>query len=190
MCLSVDYGQRHQRELTAAAEVAKHFALPHLVLDLRTWGRLLTGSALTDPRMEVPQGHYADPSMKVTVVPNRNAVLLMAAAGVAMTDGCNHVLTAVHSGDHPIYPDCRPEFIESAARTMWFGTDRAVRLEAPFLHLDKAAIVRLGSELGAPMHLSWSCYEGDDVHCGQCGTCVERREAFSLAGIPDPTTYR
>lgn len=187
--LSVDYGQRHRRELDAAAAVAAHYGVHHAVIDLTGWGRLLTGSALTDPAVPVPHGHYAAPSMAATIVPNRNATLLCAAAGVALSWGCSRVLTAVHAGDHPVYPDCRPEFITALDIAVALGTDEQVRIDAPFVDVDKTEIARRAGRLGLPVALTWSCYEGGDVHCGQCGTCVERIEALTDAGVDDPTAY-
>lgn len=189
LAVSVDYGQRHRRELDAAARVAGHYRVEHLVLDFTGWGALLGGSALTDRSVEVPHGHYADPTMAVTVVPNRNATLLAAAAGVAAAHGCTHVVTAVHAGDHPVYPDCRPEFVDAARRTIELGTGEQVTLDAPFVHMSKTDIAALAGALGAPVGLTWSCYEGQSLHCGQCGTCVERIEAFRDAGVTDPTAY-
>lgn len=188
-CVSVDYGQRHARELQAASEVAAHYGVPHQVLDLSSWGRGLPGSALTDEGVEVPDGHYAASTMSVTVVPNRNAVLLMAAAGVALSQGMTHVVAAVHAGDHHVYPDCRPEFVTSARTTVELGTDGAVTLDAPFVRMSKTAIAARAHDLGLPVELTWSCYKGREQHCGTCGTCVERQEAFSEAGVPDPTGY-
>ncbi|TDC28489.1 7-cyano-7-deazaguanine synthase QueC [Micromonospora sp. 15K316] len=190
--ISVDYGQRHARELDAATAIADHYRIRHQLVDLTAVGRLLTGSALTDPTVAVPHGHYADESMRATVVPNRNAILLMVAVGVAATRNATAVATAVHAGDHPIYPDCRPEFITAADRcaraaTAGYGD---VTVTAPFVAMSKTGIAALGGRLGAPLHLSWSCYEGGAQHCGQCGTCVERRESFTDAGLTDPTTYR
>lgn len=190
LALSVDYGQRHIREMSAALDIAEHYGIQHEILDLRGWGRLLTGSALTDPAVDVPHGHYADESMKATIVPNRNATLLMAAAGVAISFGCDRVLTAVHAGDHPIYPDCRPGFIGDVNRAVRTGTDHAVSIVAPFVQWTKTDIARHADELGVPIQLTWSCYEGKAEHCGQCGTCVERIEALRDAGVEDPTPYR
>ena len=190
LALSINYGQRHRRELHAATRIADYYGVDHAILDLTSWGRLLTGSALTDPTIDVPHGHYADESMRVTVVPNRNATLLMAAAGIAQTRGCTHVLTAVHAGDHPIYPDCRPEFIDAANRAAQLGTDGAVTIEAPFATITKTDIAAWARNLAVPVELTWSCYEGGEIHCGRCGTCVERIEALTDAGITDPTPYR
>lgn len=189
VALSVDYGQRHVRELDAAHQIAAHFGVQHVALDLSSWGRHLYGSALTDDAVPVPHGHYAAQSMRATIVPNRNGTLLMAAVGVAIARGCQRVVTAVHAGDHPIYPDCRPEFIAALNNAIALGTQAEVQVEAPFSDRTKTQIVALGSELGAPLDLSWSCYEGGRLHCGRCGACTERREAFAQAGVPDPTAY-
>lgn len=189
LALSVDYGQRHAVELEAAAKVAAWYGVRHEVLDLTGWGKLLKGSALTDAAVAVPEGHYAAPSMAATVVPNRNATMLMAAVGVAEAIGAEQVITAVHSGDHAIYADCRPEFIEAANRTAQVATGNKVRIFAPFVHVSKTVIAEVGARLEAPLHLSWSCYQGGCIHCGACGTCFERREAFRDAGLVDPTDY-
>jgi 7-cyano-7-deazaguanine synthase len=188
--VSVNYGQRHVKELAAAENVADHFGVRHTVLDLTSLTPHLS-SVLTSENTVVPDGHYTEESMRATVVPNRNAIMLMCAAGVACSRGHSTVYTAVHAGDHFIYPDCRPEFIDSASMTAQLGTEGmgSVQIHAPFVHATKADIVGIGARNGAPFDLSWSCYKGGDVHCGRCGTCVERAEAFILAGIPDPTTY-
>lgn len=190
LALTVDYGQRHRRELDSARAIATYYSIDHLVLDLSSWGRLLTGSALTDSRVAVPHGHYAHESMKATVVPNRNATMLSAAAGVAQARGCDRVLTAVHFGDHPIYPDCRPQFIRALARATELATDGAVTIDAPYVGTLKTDIARTTGKLGLPVGLTWSCYEGGDLHCGRCGTCIERIEALHDAGVPDPTIYK
>jgi 7-cyano-7-deazaguanine synthase len=190
-CLAVDYGQRHHRELRAARAVAGHYGARFDVADLSGISRLLTGSALTDQNVPVPHGHYADTSMRATVVPNRNAILIMLAAGVAAARGAQYVATAVHAGDHPIYPDCRPEFITAADQATRAGTAGYgdVHVIAPFVQSTKAEIAATGARLGVPLHLTWSCYTGGAAHCGQCGTCTERAEAFEVAGLTDPTTY-
>lgn len=188
--LTVDYGQRHAREIRAAADVAAHYGVPHAIARLPGLAAVLSGSSQTDPAVAVPHGHYADPTMRVTVVPNRNMILLAVAAGAAIARGCGAVAYAAHAGDHAIYPDCRPEFADAldvALRLCHY--DGGVALERPFLGMSKADIARLGHELGVPFDLTWSCYEGRGVHCGRCGTCVERREAFVLAGVADPTVY-
>ncbi|QAY16200.1 Pre Qo pathway QueC-like protein [Arthrobacter phage Sonali] len=187
--LSVNYGQRHVKELDAARAIADHYGVPHLVLDMTSWGSLLSGSALTDPEVEVPEGHYAAPNMAITVVPNRNATMLMAAAGVAESLGAEVVLTAVHAGDHAVYPDCRPEFIAAASLAARLGTGGKVSIDAPFVGISKTDIANVGATLRAPFELTWSCYKGGENHCGACGTCVERREAFTDSGVTDPTIY-
>jgi 7-cyano-7-deazaguanine synthase len=142
----------------------------------------------------VPHGHYAAPNMAITVVPNRNAILLSISYGVAVAEGAEVVATGVHAGDHFVYPDCRPEFIKAfdemqKTAVEGFG-DGLLRLYAPFVEWSKADIVATGARLDVPYADTWSCYEGGEVHCGECGTCVERREAFQLAGVQDPTIYR
>ncbi|AKU45202.1 Pre Qo pathway QueC-like protein [Mycobacterium phage Godines] len=187
--LFVDYGQRHVVERTSSQLVAQHYGAAWSELDLRAFGASVN-SALTVMAREVPHGHYAEDNMVQTVVPNRNATLISAAAGIAASLGHDAVLTAVHVGDHAVYPDCRPEFVAAIDMATYAGC--GVHVVAPFQTGDKADIARLGGKLGVPYHLTWSCYEGglnDARHCGRCGTCVERAEAFAEAGVPDPTEY-
>ncbi|MBY6006095.1 7-cyano-7-deazaguanine synthase QueC [Salipiger bermudensis] len=188
--VSFDYGQRHSKELEFAAAAARRLEVPHHLIDMRTVGAALTGSALTDD-IDVPDGHYAEETMRITVVPNRNAIMLAIGFGVAAANGDDAVATAVHGGDHFIYPDCRPAFTQAfdAMQRMALDGYADVRLYTPFVNRTKADIVIEGAKYGAPFVETWSCYKGGDVHCGRCGTCVERREAFHLAGIADPTTY-
>lgn len=182
----VNYGQRHLRERKSAVEVALHYNVPLTELDLTSFGAAVA-SALTTPGAEVPHGHYAQANMAQTVVPNRNAVMLSAAAGIAKTQLASVVLTAVHAGDHPIYPDCRPDFIDALSIATSLGC--GVRILAPFVNWTKADIAKQAYHLQVPVHLTWSCYEGGNIHCGRCGTCVERAEAFHTARVPDPTFY-
>ncbi|MFV0473489.1 MAG: 7-cyano-7-deazaguanine synthase QueC [Pikeienuella sp.] len=188
--ISFDYGQRHRKELSCAAACAARLGAPHHVIDLRPVGAALTGSALTDA-VEVPDGHYAEETMKITVVPNRNAIMLAIAFGVAAANGDEAVATAIHGGDHFIYPDCRPGFAEAFGAMQRAALDgyAEIRLETPFIHRPKSDIVAEGARVGAPFAETWSCYKGGEIHCGRCGTCVERREAFDLAGVADPTPY-
>ncbi|AJE48066.1 7-cyano-7-deazaguanine synthase QueC [Celeribacter indicus] len=188
--VSFDYGQRHARELDHAARAAARLGVPHHLIDMRAIGAALTGSALTDD-IEVPDGHYAEETMRITVVPNRNAILLAVAYGIAAAEGDTAVATAVHGGDHFIYPDCRPAFTAAFAAMQEAALDgyATVTLLTPFVHRSKADIVAEGARLGTPFADTWSCYRGGARHCGRCGTCVERREAFALAGVPDPTVY-
>jgi 7-cyano-7-deazaguanine synthase len=188
--ISFDYGQRHRKELDYAALCAQRLGVPHDIIDLRSVGTVLTGSALTDD-VDVPDGHYAEDSMRVTVVPNRNAIMLTVAFGAAAARGTDAVATAVHGGDHFIYPDCRPAFTEAFETMQKHALDgyADVSLFTPFVHRSKADIVTEGARVDTPFAQTWSCYKGGDHHCGRCGTCVERREAFHLAGVADPTTY-
>lgn len=188
--VSFDYGQRHTKELDFAAACAKRLEVPHHVIDLRSVGATLTGSALTDD-LEVPDGHYEEESMKLTVVPNRNAIMLTVAYGIAAAQGDDAVATAVHGGDHFIYPDCRPAFTNAFDTMQRAALDgyADVALHVPFVYHSKADIVTKGARVNTPFDQTWSCYKGGDLQCGRCGTCVERREAFNLAGVPDPTVY-
>lgn len=189
--LNIDYGQRHRRELTSAIKVAALVPATLRYLDLSNLRPFLAGSALTDSRIEVPEGHYEAESMRATVVPNRNAILLSIAFGHALSLGGQTVAMAAHAGDHAIYPDCRPEFVlsfeEMMAEAVELGTVPVVL--APFLALKKHHIADLALALGVPVAETWSCYKGGAVHCGKCGTCTERREAFELIGVQDPTEY-
>ncbi len=187
--LSVDYGQRHRRELACAAGICADLGIPHAVADLSALGPLLSGSSLTSPEIPVAEGHYTHESMKSTVVPNRNMILLAVATGHALSTGARQVAYAAHRGDHTIYPDCRPEFADAMAAAMALADWEQVELARPFVDWSKEDIVRRGAELGVPFARTWSCYQGKERHCGRCGTCIERREAFDLAGIEDPTGY-
>ena len=188
--ISFDYGQRHSKEIDSAAACAKRLGVPHHVIDLRSVGASLTGSALTDD-VDVPDGHYAEETMRITVVPNRNAIMLTIAYGIAAANGDDHVATAVHGGDHFIYPDCRPAFTEAFDAMQKAALDgyADVTLYTPFVRRSKADIVTEGAKVNTPFAETWSCYKGGEIHCGRCGTCVERREAFHLAGVEDPTPY-
>ena len=189
--VSFDYGQRHAKELEFAARAATRLGVPHDVIDMRGIGAVLTGSALTQDDVDVPDGHYAEDTMRITVVPNRNAIMLTVAYGIAAAHGDNAVATAVHGGDHFIYPDCRPEFTRAFEVMQNQALDgyANVSLFTPFVEIPKADIVTIGARHNVPFGETWSCYKGGANHCGRCGTCVERREAFAIAGVDDPTTY-
>ncbi len=188
--VSFDYGQRHRKELEYAQRCAARLGVTHEVIDITDIGRRLTGSALTAGR-GVPDGHYAEETMRSTIVPNRNAILLTVAFGVAAVREAEAVAAAVHAGAHFIYPDCRPAFINAVATMQRLALDGVAQivLEAPFLTWRKVDIIRLGARLGVPFADTWSCYKGGRQHCGRCGTCVARREAFHVAGVEDPTPY-
>ena len=190
--LSVDYGQKHRVELDHARRTAKKFGLQHEIADLRGITQLISKSSLTSDQ-DVPDGHYAEDNMKQTVVPNRNSIMMNVAIGFAITIGAECVATAIHSGDHFIYPDCRPEFVETldalaVTANEGFLSDN-FHIFAPYVRIPKDAIAEIGHRLGVQWEDTWSCYKGGDKHCGSCGTCYERREAFTLAGVDDPTEY-
>lgn len=188
--VSFDYGQRHKKELGFAKLAAEKLKVPHHVLDIANVGRMLGGSALTDS-IDVPDGHYAEDNMKITIVPNRNAIMLAIAYGVAGARGADSVAAAVHGGDHFIYPDCRPGFIHAFEEMQNKALEgyAEISLYTPFLEKTKAQIVAEGARLKVDFADTWSCYKGAEIHCGRCGTCVERREAFHIAGVDDPTHY-
>jgi 7-cyano-7-deazaguanine synthase len=191
--LSFDYGQRHRRELACAEATARRLQVPHHLVDIAKVGGLLCGSALTDQAVAVPVGRYTDQSLRVTVVPNRNMILLAIATGMTIAHGATAVAFGAHAGKHPIYPDCGPDFVEgfhALAKVANRGFLPAeFQILAPFLRHSKADIVRLGAQLAVPYDQTWSCYVGGEMHCGRCGTCTERRESFLLAGVSDPTRY-
>lgn len=191
--VSIDYGQRHRKELQFAEECAKDLGADWALIDLTTLTKWLSGSSLTDPSVEVPHGHYTADSMKATVVPNRNAILLSIATGIAVARKADYVATAVHAGDHAVYPDCRSAFTDAFEHMAREGNegfiDPQFSIYTPYIEKGKHDIASIGGEIGVPYEKTWSCYEGGEVHCGQCGTCVERKEAFTLSGIPDPTIY-
>jgi len=194
--LSINYGQRHRWELVAAQRLCHALGVVHELVDLQVLRPLLAGSSQTDCTVPVPHGHYTDASMKATVVPNRNMLLLALAGAWAMSRKADAIAYAAHRGDHPVYPDCRPVFIAALREALTLADWHVVDLITPFAHLDKTAIVQRGAALGVPFAQTWSCYDPQTdpvtarpVHCGRCGTDVERQEAFALAGIPDPTEY-
>lgn len=193
VAISFDYGQRHRKELEFAAATAADLEAPWTLIDLHAAGltTVLTGSALTDETVTTPDGHYADESMKITVVPNRNAIMLSIACALAVTREAEAVAFGAHTGDHFIYPDCRPEFVRSFETMVNIAVEGLANIEilAPFLSMTKTDIVKLGHELHVPFERTWSCYKGGALHCGTCGTCFERREAFTLAQVADPTVY-
>lgn len=188
-CLSFDYGSKHNaREIPFAKLHADRHGIAHHVISLDFINRLFKSDLLKSGG-DIPEGHYAEQSMKQTVVPFRNGIMLSIAAGFTESIGGEAVVIAAHAGDHAIYPDCREPFMQAMAAAMGQGTYANIRLLRPFIAMDKAAIARRGAELGIDFAETWSCYKGGKIHCGTCGTCVERREAFLLAGLPDPTAY-
>ena len=188
-CLSFDYGAKHNhRELPMASWHAKKLEVPHTIIPMAFMNDFFKSDLLRSGG-PIPEGHYEAATMKQTVVPARNAIMLSIAAGFAESHRAEAVAYGAHSGDHAIYRDCREEFLNPMAQALREGTDSAIELLRPFVRMNKAAIVKEGLLLGVDYTHTWSCYKGGDIHCGTCGTCVERREAFLLANIIDPTEY-
>jgi len=188
-CLSFDYGAKHNaREIPFARLHAKRNGIRHEVIPLDFMNRLFKSDLLKSGG-DIPDGHYAEQTMKQTVVPFRNGIMLAIAAGYAESIGAEGLVIAAHSGDHAIYPDCREPFMQAMAAAMKAGTYAEIQLLRPFIATDKAGIAARGAALGVDFSETWSCYKGGMIHCGVCGTCVERREAFVVAGLPDPTHY-
>ncbi|HVZ65990.1 MAG TPA: 7-cyano-7-deazaguanine synthase QueC [Lacunisphaera sp.] len=187
--LSFDYGSKHNhREIPFAVEQAKRLGVPHRTIPLDFIGRDFA-SHLLQGGGAIPEGHYADDTMRQTVVPFRNGIMLAAAGGWAESVGAQGLVIAAHTGDHTIYPDCREDFMRAMGEALRLGTYASIELIRPFIAMDKARIAREGATLGVDFARTWSCYRGGEIHCGRCGTCVERREAFQRAGLPDPTSY-
>lgn len=189
LVLSFHYGSKHNdREIPCAAHHARALGLRHEIVRLDFVDRLFASSLLTSGGA-IPDGHYEEATMRQTVVPFRNGIMLAIAAGVAESAGADAVVIAAHSGDHAIYPDCREPFMRAMAEAIRLGSYAGIEVLRPFIAMDKGRIAARGAELGVDFVNTWSCYKGGGIHCGRCGTCVERREAFLVAGIADPTTY-
>lgn len=189
LAVTFDYGSKHNaREIAWAKVHCGRLGIRHIVIKLDFMQKYFT-SSLLEGGDEIPEGHYADENMKSTVVPFRNGIMLSVAAGIAESNGLKKILIANHGGDHTIYPDCRPEFIGAMDRAIANGTYEDVRIDAPYTNITKADIAKIGKRLGIDYSETWSCYKGDERHCGKCGTCIERKEAMALAGIDDRTEY-
>ena len=189
LAVSFDYGSKHNaREIPFAQMHCRRLGIEHVVIPLDFMTSYFRSSLLQGGE-EIPEGHYADENMKSTVVPFRNGIMLSIAVGIAESHGLKCVMMANHSGDHTIYPDCTPAFVDAFDAAAAAGTFVNVHLRSPYTLLTKADIARRGKSLGINYAETWSCYKGGEHHCGKCGTCVERREAFALAGIDDTTIY-
>jgi len=191
-CLTFNYGQRHKKEIDCAVRLLEHYRATqkgkillkeHEIITIPTFG----GNALTDD-IEVPEGHYASENMKQTVVPNRNMIMLSIAAGYAESINAEKVYYGAHGGDHFIYWDCRPSFLEDMNMILE-NNDKTVQIVAPFMYLDKGDIASIGCCIGVPYEYTWTCYKGGELACGKCGSCVERLEAFIKAAEEDPIEY-
>ncbi len=183
--ITFDYNQKHIKEIGYAVENCKLLDIPHDIIDIEHIGYMLESNLLID-KGEIPEGHYQDESMRSTVVPFRNGIMLSIAAGIAESNNCDRILIAAHSGDHAIYPDCRFGFITAMSLAISRGTYSHIEIEAPFLYMHKSKIAFLGKSHNVDFSKTWSCYNGRELHCGKCGTCIERKEA--LQGF-DPTLY-
>ena len=187
--VSFSYGSNHHaKEITFAEYHCKLLGIPHIVIDLAFMPKYFR-SSLLEGGDAIPEGHYADDNMKSTVVPFRNGIMLSIAAGIAESHNLKYVMMANHGGDHAIYPDCRPSFVEAMSKATQEGTYPGIQILAPYTDITKADIAMKGKALGIDYTKTWSCYKGGEHHCGKCGTCVERREALAAAGIADETIY-
>lgn len=186
--LSFNYGQKHSKELHYAQKVCDDLGLPHKIVDITAIHQLLMGSSLTDD-IEIPEGHYEEESMKSTVVPNRNMIMLSLAIAYAVSLKAEAVYYGAHGGDHAIYPDCRPEFIEKMAAVAKIANYEAVDIVAPFQNINKTEILTKGLAMGLDYSKTWTCYNGRERACGKCGACQERLEAFHINGLTDPLKY-
>ena len=187
--LTFNYGQRHSKEIEYAANVCKELGVPHKVVDISAINQLMAGSSLTSD-IDIPEGHYEEESMKSTMVPNRNMVLLSMAIAYAVSLDAGAVYYGAHSGDHAIYPDCRPEFVEKMNDVSQIANYDPVDIVSPYIKDDKIGILRDGLRMGLDYGKSWTCYNGREKACGQCGSCQERLEAFELNGVIDPLSYK
>lgn len=189
LAISFDYGQNHaEKEIPFAAYHCNKLGISHIVIPLK-FIQSYFKSSLIEGSDKIPDGHYAEDNMKSTVVPFRNGIMLSIAVGIAESHNLNRIYIANHGGDHTIYPDCRPEFISSMNQAATTGTFNNTHIEAAYTNMSKADIVRRGLSLGIDYSKTWSCYKNGEHQCGKCGTCVERREAFKVVGVEDPTTY-
>lgn len=185
--ISFSYGQRHSREIHKAERTCDQLSIPHVRISLPSMGKgPLTGHG------PIPEGHYTDENMKQTVVPNRNMIMLAHAVASAIDKGADSIYYGAHAGDHAIYPDCRPEFLDSVNETVAIGNYNAPTIYAPFMNMTKGQILELGLGIGlVPRNYlsTWTCYNGRELACGKCGACVERLEAFDYCNVEDPIEY-
>lgn len=186
--LSFNYGQRHSKELQYAARVCEALNVSHKVVDISAINQLMAGSSLTSD-IAVPQGEYQEDNMHSTVVPNRNMVLLSLAVAYAVSIGASKAYYGAHSGDHAIYPDCRPAFVEKMNQVCAIANYQAVEIVTPYLHNSKDEILRDGLQMGLDYSQTWTCYNGRERACGQCSACTERLQAFTSNNASDPLSY-
>lgn len=188
--ISVDYGQRHGlRELAAAEDICRRLGIEHRMLDMTSIVGFLGTNSLSDATTEVPEGRYEPETMQLTTVPNRNMILLSVGIAWAISSSFDSVAFGAHGGRYTPYPDCQPAFAESMNAVAGLCDWRKIQVLAPFIDWEKGDIVRRGAELQVPFEMTWSCYKGGEKHCGICGTCVDRKEAFARCGLEDPVEY-
>lgn len=189
LAVTFDYGSLHNaREIECARANCRLLNIEHLVIPLAFIGQYFKSSLLESPE-NIPVEDYDDENMKSTVVPFRNGIMMAVACGLAESRDLRHVMLANHGGDHAVYPDCRPEFIDAFSLAMTRGTYLGVDIFAPYTNISKSDIARRGKKINVDYSLTYSCYRGGEKHCGICATCRERRQALADAGIPDPTPY-
>lgn len=186
ICLTFNYGQRHKKEIELARQLAEYVSCKWQLVDLSGLKDLIKGNSQTDDSIPVPEGHYAEENMKLTIVPNRNMMMLAIAGAVALSEKCDRLAYGAHAGDHAIYPDCRLEFVIAMRVAFGLCDWNKLDLIVPFQEKSKGDIAKRGLELGVPYEKTWTCYAGQEKPCGKCGACTERREAFEFAGQPDP----
>lgn len=194
VALSVSYGQKHTKEIDCSRKIAEYYQVEHLYLDLAKIFEYSDCSLLSHSDQEIPMESYADQIEKTdgkpvsTYVPFRNGLFLSSAASIALSKGCSVIYYGAHSDDAAgnAYPDCSDDFNRAMNEAIWIGSGNQLRVEAPFVNMTKADVVKKGLELGVPYELTWSCYEGKDRPCGTCGTCIDRARAFALNGVKDP----
>lgn len=187
--LTFDYGQRHVKEIEVARSVCAELGVNHKVIDISAINELIGGSSLTDNAIEVALGHYHNENMKSTMVPNRNMILLSLAIGYAVSLKAEKVYYGAHAGDHEIYPDCRPVFVEKMNEVAAVANYDKTEIISPYLHTDKIGILKDGLAMGLDYSKTWTCYNGREKACGKCGSCSERLEAFTENGMTDPLDY-
>lgn len=189
LAITFNYGSNHNaREIECARYNCERLGIELVVVDMPFVGQLFESSLLSGADA-IPEGNYDDDNMRSTVVPFRNGIMLAVAAGLAESRGLKHLMMANHGGDHAIYPDCRRGFVDAMSRAIAEGTYDRITIDAPYTDITKTDIARRGAALGIDYSHTYSCYKGGEKHCGRCGTCTERRQAFADAGLPDPTEY-
>ena len=187
--VTFDYGANHgPKEIPLAQMHCKRLGIPHIVISLDFMQKYFESSLLSGGE-NIPEGNYTDENMRSTVVPFRNGIMLSIACGIAESHGLKRLMIANHAGDHAIYPDCRPAFVEAMSQATQEGTYDRIYIDAPYTHLTKGEIAAHGKRMGINYAETWSCYKGGEIHCGCCGTCRERKEALKAAGIIDKTLY-